>query len=123
MDRGLKSGFCQKSLGITNKKNMNTQFKASSVIYGFNSEFFKTKEELLDSYDFAEDLIIHEIDVDDRDYILRDVPAELKGCISWMAYESGHYAGESRVAYVMRNLVNDLLPAILAYGIRVKKEK
>lgn len=102
---------------------MNIQFKASSARHKINSETFKTKEDLLDAYDWAEDLIIQEIDIDDRDYILRNVPKELKGCISWMAYESGHSAGENEVACVMRGLVNDLLPAILAYGIRMKKEK
>ncbi len=101
---------------------MNIQFKASSALHKINSELFETKEELLNCYDWAEDLVVEEIDVDDRDYILRDVPEELKGCISWMAYESGHSAGESEVASCMRNLVNDLLPAILAYGIRIKKE-
>lgn len=102
---------------------MNIQYQASSKIHKINSELFKTKEELLDNYDWAEDLVISTIDVDDRDYILRDVPEELKGCLSWMAYERGHSAGENEVACHMRSLVDDLLPAILAYGIRMKKEK
>lgn len=103
---------------------MNIKYKASSVIYGVSSEqLFDTKEDLLNMYDFAEDLVIQEIDVDDRDYILRDVPEELKGVFSWNAYERGHSAGESEVASCMRSLVYDFLPAILAYGIRMKKEK
>ena len=102
---------------------MNIQYKASSVLHKIDSELFKTKEELMNYYGWAEDLVISEIDVDDRNYILRDVPEELKGCLSWMAYESGHSAGENEVACHMRSLVNDLLPAILAYGIRMKKEK
>lgn len=102
---------------------MNIKYIATSARYNIDAELFKTKEELLNCYDWAEDLVIEEIDVDDSNYILRDVPEELKGCISWMAYEQGHSAGESEVASCMRSLVYDLLPAILAYGIRMKKEK
>ena len=102
---------------------MNIQYKATSVLHKIDSELFKTKEELMNSYDWAEDLVVSEIDVDDRDYILRNVPEELKGVFSCNAYESGHSAGENEVACNMRNLVYDFLPAILAYGIRMKKEK
>lgn len=102
---------------------MNIQYKATSVLHRIDSDLFKTKEDLMNSYDWAEDLVVSEIDVDDRDYILRDVPEELKGVFSWNAYESGHSAGESEVVSCMRSLVYDFLPAILAYGIRMKREK
>lgn len=102
---------------------MNIQYQATSVIYGVKSELFSTKEALNDYYAWAEDLVITEIDTDDRDYILRDVPEELKSSISWMAYERGHSAGQDEVASYMREMVSDLLPAILAYGIRMKNSQ
>lgn len=102
---------------------MNIQYQASSVLYKINSEPFATKEELLNHHSWAEDLVIQEINVDDSDYILRDVPEEFKSSLSWMAYDRGHSWGENEVACILRGLVDDLLPAILAYGIRMKKEK
>jgi hypothetical protein len=102
---------------------MNIQYQATSVIYNIQSELFPTKEDLKNAYDWAEDLEIKEIDFDDQNYILRDVPQEFKGPLYWMAYDNGHSAGENEVACILRRLVNDLLPAITAYGIRMKKEQ
>jgi hypothetical protein len=102
---------------------MNIQYQATSAIYNIQSELFPTKEVLKNYYDWAEDLEIKEIDVDDRDYILRDVPEEFKSPAYWAAYESGHSAGEEEVASYLREFVSDFLPAILAYGIRMKNSQ
>jgi hypothetical protein len=102
---------------------MNIQYKASSVLHKIDSEPFKTKEELMNHYRWAEDLVVSEIDVDNEEYILRDVPKELHSSFSWMAYEKGHAYGQDEVVSHLKGLVDDLLPAILAYGTRVKKEK
>ena len=102
---------------------MNIQYQASSATYNIQAELFSTKEQLLNHYDWAEDLVITEVDVDSNDYILRDVPEELKSSFSWMAYDSGHHAGEEEVACILRGLVNDFLPGILAYGARMSATK
>jgi len=57
----------------------------------------------------------------ERDWILRDVPEELKGTLSYMAYERGHSGGDEEVINILRTLVNDLLPSILKYGDRMKQ--
>jgi|688.fasta_scaffold410114_3 hypothetical protein len=102
---------------------MNIQFQASSNIYKFTQELFSTKEALKDVYGWAADLVITEIDVDSSDYILRDVPEELKSSFSWKAYEAGHHAGEEEVACILRGFVDDFLPGILAYGARMSAAK
>jgi len=102
---------------------MNIQYQASSDRYKFKPELFPTKEALQESYSWVEDLVITEVDVDSNDYILRNVPEELKSSFSWMAYDSGHHAGEEEVACILRGLVNDFLPGILAYGARMSAAK
>jgi hypothetical protein len=102
---------------------MNIQYQATSDIYKFKFELFLTREALQNSYDWVEDLVITEVDVDSNDYILRDVPEELKSTFSLMAYDAGHHAGEEEVACILRGFVNDLLPGILAYGARMSAAK
>lgn len=98
---------------------MNIQYQASSDIYKFTPELFSTKEALKDMYGWAEDLVFTEVDVDSNDYILRNVPEELKSSFHCMAYDAGHNAGEEEVACILRGFVNDFLPGILAYGVRM----
>lgn len=102
---------------------MNIQYQATSEMYKFQPELFATKEALQSSYDWVGDLVITEVDVDSNDYILRDVPEELKSSFSWIAYDSGHHAGEEEVACILRGFVNDFLPGILAYGARMSAAK
>jgi len=51
--------------------------------------------------------------------LLERVPLEFRSAISYMAYERSHAYGVDEVYNTMLGLVNDLQPAIHAYGIRI----
>ncbi len=51
--------------------------------------------------------------------LLERVPLEFRSTISYMAYERSHAYGVDEVFNTMTGLVNDLQPAIHAYGLRV----
>lgn len=48
----------------------------------------------------------------ETEYILKDVPEEFKGALSYMAYEHGHSAGEDEVNMILEGIISDLMPSI-----------
>ena len=57
-----------------------------------------------------------------QDLLLQGLPEELRPTISWMAYERGHSGGYEEVIGILTGLVNDLAPAVLAYGARMERQ-
>ena len=51
-----------------------------------------------------------------------DIPKELQGALSYMAYERGHYAGMEEQAIVLRNLASDLAKPLQDLIARVKTD-
>lgn len=68
-----------------------------------------------------EDLVVLE-EMDDTQYILKDVPKEFQATLSYMAYERGHYAGQEECNCILRRLVFDLLPTIRKFEARIRRE-
>ena len=57
------------------------------------------------------------------EHILRDVPEEFAGVLSYMAYERGHSGGEEEVNILLTSLVHDLAPCIQKFEARIRAEK
>lgn len=56
-----------------------------------------------------------------QDEILLAVPAELRPVLSYMAYERSHAYGYEETLNTLRNMVHDILDAVLAYGRRMER--
>lgn len=54
--------------------------------------------------------------------LLKDIPEELKGTLSYMAYERGHSAGYEEVICVLQGLVSDLHEPLQKLVERVSEE-
>lgn len=54
--------------------------------------------------------------------LLKDLPEEFRGKLSYMAYERGHSSGNEEILICLQNLVSDLEEPIRKYGERVRKE-
>jgi hypothetical protein len=50
--------------------------------------------------------------------LLKDIPEEFKGTLSYMAYERGHSSGPEECISILRDLVSDLAEPIKKYGER-----
>lgn len=81
----------------------------------------KSKEEASSGYGYLEPNITIE-EMEATDYILREIPKEFKGCLSYMAYERGHSSGEQEVEMILQDLVHDLKPAIEKFKTRIISE-
>ena len=57
-----------------------------------------------------------------EEYLLRDIPEEFKGALSYMAYERGHSAGKEEVLCILQGLVADLKDSIQAFEKRIRAE-
>lgn len=71
------------------------------------------------NYDWLDDLVIEEIE--ERDWLSEQLPPEFRSALSYIAWDSGHSAGEEEVNLIYRGLVADLLPAIQAFEKRIKR--
>lgn len=71
-------------------------------------------------WEWCEDLVVGEIDVDSPEVILNDIPDEFKSFIRCKAYEDGHSSGNDEVVAIMKSLVHDLSPAIKTFAQRAK---
>jgi hypothetical protein len=76
----------------------------------------KTREEVISKLqDCAGIILANEIKwkvYEDSEYILRDIPEEFHGALSYIAYEQGHSAGQDEVNLILSDLVYNLAPAI-----------
>lgn len=57
-----------------------------------------------------------------QNLLLERLPEELRSVLSYMAYERGHSYGHDEVISILRNMVNDLETAVLAYGSRMERQ-
>ena len=55
----------------------------------------------------------------ERVELLEQVPVEFRSVLSSMAYDRGHSAGEDEVILILKDLVNELKPAIEQYTQRI----
>jgi hypothetical protein len=55
--------------------------------------------------------------------LLKDVPNEFKGALSYMAYERGHSSGHEEVINELRMLISDLQEPIKSFGERIANER
>lgn len=83
---------------------------------------FDSVQECEDHFSWVDDLEVHEFDPDSAEYILRDVPEEFQSIMSGVAYDRGHSSGKEEVAMILREMVNDFLPAIHAFEKRLKEQ-
>ncbi len=82
------------------------------------SETGKTQLEVMQKLDCKfEDLTWAEMY--ETEFVLQEVPPEFRSGLSYMAYESGHSAGEEEVLSILRGLIHDLKPMIEAYRNRI----
>lgn len=54
--------------------------------------------------------------------ILKDVPSELQGALSYYAYTKYHAYGQEEVHNALCGLVAELLPSLRAFEARVRAE-
>ena len=103
---------------------MDIRYYGLSKRYGIfpesDGDYYKSKEDAFATVDFADDHEISEIDIDTEEFILRNVPPELKSPLSGFAYDKAHSYGHDETKSYLKELVSDLLPAILSYGKRMK---
>lgn len=96
-----------------------TYYQALSSNYKLPAnDFFESEKELKEHYSWVEDLEIKEFT--ESDYWLLQVPLEFRSTLSYMAYESGHSAGEDEILSILKNLIADLKPAIEKFEARLK---
>ena len=57
-----------------------------------------------------------------QDELLKDIPEELQGTISYMAYEEGHSAGYEEVIGILRSHVSALEEPLKKFEARVRSE-
>lgn len=91
------------------------------------TEIGKTREEVLSKLFLSVDLMLEsEVEwkvYEDSEYLLRDIPEEFHGPLSYIAYEQGHSAGQDEVNLILSGLVNDLAPAIKKFQQRLTQQK
>lgn len=103
---------------------MNIHYYGTSAIHRIiapksHCDYYKSKEDCIAAIDWAEDFQIHEVDLDDPEFILKDVPEEFKSVFSSYAWDRGHSYGKEEVTLHLHDLVSEFLPAILKYGERI----
>jgi hypothetical protein len=54
--------------------------------------------------------------------ILKDIPEEFKGALSYMAYEIGHASGNEEVIIALNDLVSNLKEPIRKFEKRIREE-
>lgn len=87
----------------------------------YKRDYFESERECRDSFSWVENLEVEQIS--ERDYLLSQVPEEFRSTLSYMAYQSGHSAGENEILLILNNLVFNLKPAIDKFEARLKSGK
>jgi len=54
--------------------------------------------------------------------LLKDIPKQFHGALSYLAWEDGHSSGYENVLNCLQNLIDELLSPIIAYGKAVAEE-
>ena len=94
------------------------------------SELFDSIEQLKDYFcwmvdnknpKWVENNVV-EIDIHSDEYIMRDIPKEFHGTLSYMAYEKGHAYGYDEVRNILMGLVDDLKKPIKNFEQRLRDD-
>lgn len=87
------------------------------------THFWSSREEIVEAYDGVDMTDrIEEVDIDSEDYILRDIPKEMRSPMAMMAWDNGHSAGEDEVRLYLREYVEKFREPLIQLEERIRAE-